>query len=43
MAAMADTKQMGANTVITVDGNDSVTLAGVAASRLTPSNFSFNH
>ena len=35
MAAMADTKQVGANTVITVDAYDSVTLAGVAASHLT--------
>ena len=43
MAAMGDTKQVGANTVITVDANDSVTLAGVAASHLTASNFSFNH
>ena len=43
MAAMLDTKQVGANTVITVDANDSVTLAGVAASHLTASNFSFNH
>ena len=43
MAAMQDTKQVGANTVITVDANDSVTLAGVAASHLTASNFSFNH
>jgi hypothetical protein len=38
-----DTKQVGANTVITVDANDSVTSAGVAASHLTASNFSFNH
>ena len=43
MAAMLDTKQVGANTVITADANDSVTLAGVAASHLTASNFSFNH
>jgi hypothetical protein len=43
MAAMHDTKQVGANTVITVDANDSVTLAGVAASHLTASNSSFNH
>ena len=34
-AAMADTKQVGANTVITYDANDSVTLTGVAASHLT--------
>jgi Ca2+-binding RTX toxin-like protein len=40
-AAMADTKQIGANTVITYDANDSVTLTGVAASHLTASNFKF--
>ena len=40
-AAMADTKQVGANTVITYDANDSVTLTGVAASHLTASNFKF--
>jgi Ca2+-binding RTX toxin-like protein len=40
-AAMADTKQVGANTVITYDANDTVTLTGVAASHLTASNFKF--
>jgi Ca2+-binding RTX toxin-like protein len=39
MAAMADTKQVGANTVITYDANDSVTLNGVTASHLAASNF----
>ena len=38
-AAMADTKQVGANTAITYDANDSVALTGVAASHLTASNF----
>jgi hypothetical protein len=38
---MADTKQVGANTVITYDANDTVTLNGVAASHLTASNFKF--
>jgi hypothetical protein len=42
MAAMADTKQVGANTVITYDANDSVTLNGVTASHLTASNFKFS-
>jgi hypothetical protein len=40
-AAMADTKQVGANTVITYDANDTVTLTGVEASHLTASNFRF--
>ena len=40
-AAMADTKQLGANTVITYDANDAVTLNGVMASHLTASNFKF--
>jgi hypothetical protein len=40
-AAMADTKQVGANTVITYDANDAVTLTEVAASHLTASNFKF--
>jgi hypothetical protein len=40
-AAMADTKQVGANTVITHDANDTVTLTAVAASHLTASNFKF--
>ena len=34
-AAMADTKQVGANTVITYDANDAITLNGVMASHLT--------
>ena len=40
-AAMADTQQVGANTVITYDANDTVTLTGVEASHLTASNFKF--
>ena len=40
-AAMVDTKQVGANTVITLDANDTVTLTGVEASHLTASNFKF--
>ena len=40
-AAMADTQQVGANTVITYDANDTVTLTGVTASHLTASNFKF--
>jgi hypothetical protein len=40
-AAMADTQQIGANTVITYDANDTITLTGVAASHLTASNFKF--
>ena len=42
MAAMTDTKQVGANTVITYDANDSVTLNGVTASHLTANNFKFS-
>jgi hypothetical protein len=38
---MADTKQVGQNTVITYDANDTVTLNGVTASHLTASNFKF--
>jgi Ca2+-binding RTX toxin-like protein len=41
MAAMVDTKQVGANTVITYDANDKVTLDNVMASHLTASNFKF--
>jgi Ca2+-binding RTX toxin-like protein len=41
-AAMADTKQVGANTVITYDSNDTVTLTGVTASHLTANNFKFS-
>ena len=40
-AVMADTRQVGGNTVITDHANDSVTLIGVEASRLTASNFKF--
>jgi hypothetical protein len=40
-AAMADTKQVGANTVVTVDATDTVTLTGLTASHLTASNFHF--
>ena len=40
-AAMVDTKQVGLDTVITVDATDTVTLTGVAASHLTASNFHF--
>jgi hypothetical protein len=41
-AAMPDIKQLGANTVITYDANDTVTLTGVTASHLTASNFKFS-
>jgi Ca2+-binding RTX toxin-like protein len=40
-AVMADTRQVGANAIITYDANDSVTLNGVQASRLTASDFRF--
>jgi hypothetical protein len=40
-AAMADTKQVGANTVIAYDANDTVTLTGVTASHLSASDFRF--
>ena len=40
-AAMADTKQIGANSVITIDANDSVTLQNVNMSSLTANNFHF--
>jgi Ca2+-binding RTX toxin-like protein len=40
-AVMADTQQVGANSVITYDLNDTITLTGVAASHLTMSNFKF--
>jgi len=33
--------QSGANTVITLDANDTVTLTGVAATNLTASQFQF--
>jgi hypothetical protein len=41
-AAMADTKQMGLNTVITVDQNDAVTLQNVNMHSLASSNFHFS-
>jgi hypothetical protein len=41
-AAMADAKQVGSDTVITLDSNDSVTLQGVHISNLTNMNFHFN-
>jgi RTX calcium-binding nonapeptide repeat (4 copies) len=40
--AMADARQVGASTVITVDPNDSVTLVNVNMSSLTSSNFHFS-
>jgi Ca2+-binding RTX toxin-like protein len=40
-AAMADASQVGANTVFTIDANDSVTLDNVNKSNLTASNFHF--
>jgi Ca2+-binding RTX toxin-like protein len=40
-AAMADAKQVGANTVFTIDGHDSVTLQNVAKTGLAASNFHF--
>ena len=40
-AVMADTQQIGANTVVTYDAIDTVTLTGVTASHLTASNFKF--
>jgi VCBS repeat-containing protein len=40
-AAMAHTQQVGANTVITYDANDAITLNGVTASSLHSSNFRF--
>jgi hypothetical protein len=39
--AMADAKQVGANTVFTRDASDSVTLQNVSMSNLTASNFHF--
>jgi hypothetical protein len=38
-AVMADTAQVGANTVIQINPNNSVTLDNVTASTLTASNF----
>ena len=40
-AVMADATQVGANTVITLDAADTITLTGVAKSSLTPANFQF--
>ncbi len=40
-AVMADARQVGANTVISADAADSVTLEGVTLSSLTSSNFEF--
>jgi hypothetical protein len=39
--AISDAKQMGADTVITIGANDSVTLRGVAVTSLASSNFKF--
>jgi large repetitive protein len=41
-AAMADAKQVGANTVFTIDPNNSVTLQNVNMNNLTASNFHFS-
>jgi hypothetical protein len=41
-AAMLDGKQMGLDTVFTVDPNDKITLQGVNLSNLTSSNFHFS-
>jgi len=41
-AAMASASQVGANTVFTIDGSDSVTLDNVTKSSLAPSNFHFS-
>ena len=40
-AAMADANQVGANTVFSIDVNNSVTLDNVTKSSLTASNFHF--
>jgi Ca2+-binding RTX toxin-like protein len=40
-AAMVDAKQVGSNTVLTVDSHDSVTLQNVNLTSLTSSNFHF--
>jgi len=40
-AAMATASQAGANTVFTIDANDTVTLDNVNKSNLTASNFHF--
>jgi len=41
-AAMTSATQVGANTVFTIDGGDTVTLDNVARSSLTSSNFHFS-
>jgi hypothetical protein len=41
-AAMTDAKQVGVDTVITVDANDSVTLQNVTLAHLASSNFHFS-
>jgi VCBS repeat-containing protein len=40
-AAIADSKQVGANAVVTYDASDTITLDNVMASHLTASNFKF--
>ena len=40
-AAMTHTSQVGANTVITIDGQDTITLQNVAKTSLTANNFHF--
>jgi hypothetical protein len=40
-AAMASATQSGANTVFTIDANDTVTLDNITKSNLTASNFRF--
>jgi Ca2+-binding RTX toxin-like protein len=41
-AAMATASQVGANTVFTIDANDTVTLDNVAKTSLTAANFQFH-
>jgi len=41
-AAMQDASQSGANTVFTIDANDTVTLDNVVKTSLTASNFHFS-
>jgi len=41
-AAMASASQVGANTVFTIDGSDSVTLDNVTKTSLAPGNFHFS-
>jgi c-di-AMP phosphodiesterase-like protein len=40
-SAIASTQQVGANTVISYNANETITLANVAASSLSPTNFKF--